>query len=99
MEGSELNNMGQSQVIYEHPGYVCDGCDQGPIYGPRFMCSVCKDFDYCATCEERSNHPHPFIKIMHPSQKPKAIFMTIDEKMKDANADIERDVDQKGDHP
>lgn len=39
-----------------HEGVTCDGCEEGPIRGLRFKCSVCKNFDYCATCEERLNH-------------------------------------------
>ena len=52
----------------EHPHVVCDGCEQTPIVGPRYKCSVCEDFDFCSTCEEKGGHPHPFLKINKPAQ-------------------------------
>lgn len=45
---------------------ACDGCDVHPIKGIRYKCSVCKDFDFCSTCEERMSHPHAFLKIRNP---------------------------------
>jgi len=58
------NTINPQSVI--HPNVECDGCGMAPIVGPRYKCSVCKDFDYCQTCEERKPHPHPFIKINQP---------------------------------
>jgi len=66
LEGSEVHSMKQAEEVHTHHGYVCDGCDQGPILGPRFACSTCGDYDLCATCEERSDHPHPLLKIVNP---------------------------------
>jgi len=74
-----------------HDKVECDGCGVAPIQGVRYKCSVCKNFDYCATCEERRGHDHAFLKIMKPDQAPKAIFTVIDENMKNAEADIEQD--------
>lgn len=76
-----------------HPNVECDGCGMAPIVGPRYKCSVTKDFDYCSTCEERKPHPHPFIKINKPGQAPTAIFTVIDENTP-GKADIERDVEE-----
>lgn len=47
----------------EHVNIECDGCGENPIKGARFKCSVCKNFDYCSTCEDRLGHEHPFLKI------------------------------------
>jgi hypothetical protein len=49
---------------------ACDGCDTYPIKGIRYKCSVCKDFDFCAICEERQQHPHAFLKIRNPREVP-----------------------------
>ena len=66
LEGSEVHAMKHSEKVFTHHGYVCDGCDQGPILGSRFKCTTCGDFDLCATCEERCNHAHPLLKITKP---------------------------------
>ena len=73
---------------------MCDGCGQGPIQGVRYKCSICKNFDFCPTCEEKKGHEHCFLKIQNPGQVPTAIFTVIDEKMENAKADIEQDVDE-----
>lgn len=49
---------------------ACDGCGCYPIMGIRYKCSVLKDFDFCAVCEERLQHPHAFLKIRHPREVP-----------------------------
>ena len=49
-----------------HMRVECDGCGVHPIVGPRFKCTVLKDFDYCSKCEATKPHPHPFIKINDP---------------------------------
>ena len=48
-----------------HPRVTCDGC-QGPVYGIRYKCYTCHDFDYCERCEATIEHSHPFIKIRTP---------------------------------
>jgi len=44
----------------------CDGCGVSPIVGPRYKCSVRKNFDFCSKCEERRDHPYAFLKINNP---------------------------------
>ena len=58
-----------------HHGYICDGCNKGPIIGNRFKCTVCDDFDFCETCEEKfkDQHKHPFLKIYKPEMDPVSI--------------------------
>ncbi|KAH8647042.1 heterokaryon incompatibility protein-domain-containing protein [Tricladium varicosporioides] len=43
---------------HHHQGVVCDGCNHD-IYGVRFKCCVCSDFDYCSQCIQSSNDTHP----------------------------------------
>lgn len=71
-----------------HPNVECDGCGVSPIVGSRYKCSVCKNFDYCSTCEERRTHQHAFLKIDRPEQAPKAIFTVIDDNIPDGQADF-----------
>lgn len=33
-----------------HIDITCDGCEQEPIIGARYRCSVCQDRDLCARC-------------------------------------------------
>ncbi|KAL8795430.1 MAG: hypothetical protein Q9195_002019 [Heterodermia aff. obscurata] len=43
----------------------CDGCELY-IYGPRYKCSVCPDFDFCFKCintAEQSHPPHKFDEL------------------------------------
>ena len=50
-----------------HPGVVCDGCS-GPIYGTRFKCLVCSDYDLCTGCEAQGKHvDHNMVSITDPS--------------------------------
>lgn len=60
----------ETKEANDHPGVVCDGCEQSPIVGLRFKCTVCPDFDLCAACEDQGFHPasHPMIKL-RPSAK------------------------------
>jgi len=57
----------------------CDGCGVCPIVGPRYKCSVRKNFDLCSKCEERGEHPYAFLKINNPDQAPTAIQVVLDE--------------------
>jgi len=83
--GQQINSSDQEV----HQNIACDGCNVSPIVGVRYKCSVCKNFDFCAMCEERRGHVHAFLKIYKPEQAPKAMFTVIDDSMKNAKADIE----------
>ena len=57
-----------SQKQYKHFGIVCDGCE-GSIYGIRYRCKRCNDFDFCSSCKNNKYHnpKHTFQTIRHPS--------------------------------
>ena len=49
-----------------HKGFICDGCDKGPITGIRYKCVICEDFDFCENCESTKEHEHALLKIKRP---------------------------------
>ena len=69
----------QSSVITEqdsfvwHEGVQCDSCGLVPIVGPRWKCTVRKNFDLCAECEAKDPQPHPMMKILVPEPMRKRI--------------------------
>ena len=71
----KIENMKNAEGKAVHFGYICDGCNKGPIIGNRFKCTVCNNFDYCEACEEKfkDQHKHPFLKIYKPEMNPVSI--------------------------
>lgn len=66
--------MSQSLAISQqndslHLGITCDKCLKTPIQGVRYKCSICYDFDLCATCEIEFPHEHALLKINRPLNK------------------------------
>ena len=62
-------------VSFHRQKYSAAPADAKPhqaIYGPRYRCSVCVDFDFCFKCintVERSHPPHKFVERSHPPHK------------------------------
>jgi len=73
-------------LAVEHPGVTCDGCGLFPITGPRFKCSIRKNFDLCSACESREVQPFPTLKIYDPQQSPASFIVTLHEDQPDASA-------------
>lgn len=49
-----------------HVGVVCDACNSS-IYGIRYKCLVCADFDLCSSCEKKGEHViHNMVTIKDP---------------------------------
>ncbi|XP_050415017.1 tripartite motif-containing protein 2 [Patella vulgata] len=49
-----------------HPNVLCDGCE-GKVYGVRFKCCVCPDYDLCSSCEGTGLHTqHDMRQILTP---------------------------------
>uniref|UniRef100_A0A1X7T7Q1 ZZ-type domain-containing protein n=1 Tax=Amphimedon queenslandica TaxID=400682 RepID=A0A1X7T7Q1_AMPQE len=50
-----------------HPGVICDGCSFS-IYGKRFKCCICPDYDLCEDCEGKGLHTdHDMFTIDRPA--------------------------------
>lgn len=52
----------------KHDGTMCDSCRQQPIFGIRWKCAECVNFDLCSLCYhgERHNSRHRFYRILAP---------------------------------
>ena len=49
-----------------HVGVVCDSCNS-EIYGVRYKCLVCADYDLCSSCEKNGEHvDHNMVTIRDP---------------------------------
>ena len=66
-------DMSLLMVKSPHYGIKCEACGKEPIYGYRYKCSVCKNYNLCGDCEEINSqtkkHKHNFIKIRNPERK------------------------------
>jgi hypothetical protein len=82
-----------SGVVHER--VECDGCHICPIVGDRYKCAVCKDFDYCAKCEENMGHEHPFLKIKKAGDAPIMMLTVLKDQIEEALGK-EESKEQKG---
>ena len=65
-----------------HYGVSCDGCSKENIFGYRYKCAICKDYDLCSNCFEdrkqtgdhRINHPLTVIRTPEISSKLGMLF-------------------------
>lgn len=44
-------------------GVKCSECAKENFTGKRYLCMYCEDFNICAECEHKNNHPHLMIRI------------------------------------
>ncbi|GAA5866567.1 hypothetical protein JCM3774_004016 [Rhodotorula dairenensis] len=58
-----------------HPNVFCDGCS-ADLYGPRYKCLDCSNYDLCGSCmDQRDSHhavSHTFAEISFPGAKHQA---------------------------
>ena len=49
----------------KHEGTMCDGCRQQPIFGIRWKCAECPNYDLCSPCYHGDKHSlrHRFYRI------------------------------------
>jgi hypothetical protein len=52
-------------------GVGCDGCGEMPIFGGRYKCQICPNFDLCTACYEKQVHKeHSFIHFSAAASAP-----------------------------
>jgi len=95
MKKSNISMSQSSNVV--HSSVTCDGCHTNPIVGNRYKCTVCEDFDYCETCEEKyaEVHKHPFLKIRKPENAPVKILCAINDDVPNFDKSFHALEDQK----
>ncbi|KAF7635768.1 ZZ-type domain-containing protein [Meloidogyne graminicola] len=50
-----------------HTNVICDGCDQD-IFGRRYKCEICPDYDLCQSCEQKNLHfEHAMMRLVTPN--------------------------------
>ena len=64
MSTSKITNSNISTAV--HKDIKCNGCGMESIYGIRYKCTMCPNFNFCAICENNKEHEHPFLKIKFP---------------------------------
>jgi Zinc finger, ZZ type len=50
----------------QHVGIICDECKKDNIFGTRYKCMECIDYDLCSDCEKKKLHPeHLMLRLNH----------------------------------
>lgn len=93
----ENKSKSQNKVLNKtiHNGFTCDGCNQFPITGVRYKCTVCENFDFCDDCENNfsESHKHPFLKINNLNQSSYLVKCVLDNSRE--NIPIQNDTSTK----
>ena len=55
----------------KHDGTMCDTCRQQPIFGIRWKCADCTNYDLCSVCYhgDKHNMRHRFSRITAPGRE------------------------------
>jgi len=55
----------------KHDGTMCDTCHQQPIFGIRWKCAECPNYDLCSVCYhcDKHNLRHRFFRINTPGSE------------------------------
>lgn len=63
----------------KHDGSMCDGCRMQPIYGIRWKCADCTNYDLCTTCYHGDKHQlrHRFYRINTPNSDRYVLYATV----------------------
>ena len=66
-KGNNNNNLKMSICDTIHYDIMCNNCYESPIFGYRYKCSICPNYNLCQKCEEENSmqefHKHDFIKL------------------------------------
>lgn len=64
----DLRILDSAPTGMKHDGSMCDSCRQQPIFGIRWKCAECPNFDLCSVCYHGDKHNlrHRFYRITTP---------------------------------
>ncbi|XP_070491410.1 E3 ubiquitin-protein ligase mind-bomb-like isoform X1 [Chironomus tepperi] len=64
----DLRILDSAPTGIKHDGTMCDTCRQQPIYGIRWKCAECNNYDLCSICYHSDKHHlrHRFYRITIP---------------------------------
>lgn len=65
----ESENISATAELICHEGITCNKCEQD-IFGNRYNCIECEDYDLCMACEKEMHHSeHIMVRYAHPDDK------------------------------
>nr|CAG4640686.1 EOG090X02DA [Eulimnadia texana] len=67
----DLRILDSAPTGIKHDGTMCDTCRQQPIYGIRWKCAECTNYDLCSVCYHSDKHHlrHRFHRINTPGSE------------------------------
>ncbi|XP_059159077.1 E3 ubiquitin-protein ligase MIB1-like isoform X2 [Physella acuta] len=67
----DLRVLDSAPTGIKHDGTMCDTCRQQPIFGIRWKCAECQNFDLCSVCYhgDKHNMRHRFYRIANPGNE------------------------------
>ncbi|KAL3868374.1 hypothetical protein ACJMK2_041187 [Sinanodonta woodiana] len=71
----DLRILDSAPTGVKHDGTMCDTCRQQPIFGVRWKCGECTNYDLCSVCYHGDKHNlrHRFYRITTPGSERVAI--------------------------
>ncbi|XP_005102534.2 E3 ubiquitin-protein ligase MIB1 [Aplysia californica] len=67
----DLRVLDSAPTGIKHDGTMCDTCRQQPIFGIRWKCAECPNYDLCSVCYHGDKHNlrHRFYRIANPGNE------------------------------
>ncbi|XP_013402715.1 E3 ubiquitin-protein ligase MIB1-like, partial [Lingula anatina] len=67
----DLRTLDSAPTGIKHDGTMCDTCRQQPIFGIRWKCAECSNYDLCSVCYHGDKHNlrHRFYRINTPGSE------------------------------
>lgn len=67
----DLRILDSAPTGVKHDGTMCDTCRQQPIFGIRWKCAECGNYDLCSICYHGDKHHlrHRFYRIATPGSE------------------------------
>ena len=71
MDAFDIRVVDSAQTGVKHEGAMCDFCRQSPIFGIRWKCAECPNYDLCSMCYHADKHilRHRFYRILNPGNE------------------------------